>query len=294
MLQELFITHCINATKHICNSIGEYNPFGKVDCTKYYASVKVFLIKFTAKPKPIFSNINKEVRKALQPQKDKSHMCLTSDKGVALVIIDKDMYIDKLMALLNDEDTYCECTIQTKYIQSKVMKLHLDPKTSIGPEFKDQYIKLHPPGDNSPPARFYSLPKMYKAIIPFRPIVLECSTSTYISAKFQTKILQPYCVNNFLFVKDGKGLAESMKDQRIVVDEMVYFDVSALLASIPVPVALGAISRICTEHLNQTGMEHFVDNTHLIPTDKVISLLELVLNNCIFLQGKFYQQVQGM
>ena len=31
-----------------------------------------------------------------------------------------------------------------------------------------------------------------------------------------------------------------------------------------------------------------------IPKDKVISLLELVLNNCVFsFQGKFYQQLQG-
>ena len=36
-------------------------------------------------------------------------MVLTADKGVALVIIDKDMYSEKCMALLNDEKVYHEC-----------------------------------------------------------------------------------------------------------------------------------------------------------------------------------------
>ena len=49
-------------------------------------------------------------------------MVLTTYKGVALVIIDKNMYIEKCMALLNDEEVYCECRDQTKSIHSKVLK----------------------------------------------------------------------------------------------------------------------------------------------------------------------------
>ena len=49
----------ITATKHICDSIGENNLFGKTDSTEYYANVKdVLTTKFTAKPK--FSNITKD------------------------------------------------------------------------------------------------------------------------------------------------------------------------------------------------------------------------------------------
>ena len=40
-------------------------------------------------------------------------MALTGDKGVILVITDKDMYIVKCMTLLNDEDVYKECIDQT-------------------------------------------------------------------------------------------------------------------------------------------------------------------------------------
>ena len=39
--------------------------------------------------------------------------------------------------------------------------------------------------------------------------------------------------------------------------------------------------------------EHFVKNACFIPQDKVITLLELLLNNCAFyIQGNFYQQLQ--
>ena len=67
----------------------------------------------------------------------------------------------------------------------------------------------------------------------FKPIVLACDTSTYKSAKFLTKILQQYCGNNFSFVKESKGLAESLKEQKIAPDEtLTSFDVSALYTNI--------------------------------------------------------------
>ena len=42
-------------------------------------------------------------------------------------------------------------------------------------------------------------------------------------------------------------------------------------------------------------MENFLEHTYFIPKDKLISLLELVLNNCVFsFQEKFYPQLQGV
>ena len=58
-------------------------------------------------------------------------MVLSADKGVALVIIDKDMYIEKCMALPNDERIYCKCKDKTKSIHSKVVKQLLDLKNPL-------------------------------------------------------------------------------------------------------------------------------------------------------------------
>ena len=45
--------------------------------------------------------------------------------------------------------------------------------------------------------------------------------------------------------------------------------------------------------LTQEGTQSFLQHTH-IPRDKIIALLELVLNNCVFsFQHKLYKQLQG-
>ena len=142
-------------------------------------------------------------------RKDRSCMVLTAPEGNALVIIDKNMYTEKCMALRNEDEVYHECRNQTKSIHSKVFKQLLALKISIGPSLRDQYINLHLAGNNSPLVRFYSLRIIHKANISFRPIVSACGTSTYKVTKFLTKILQWYCGNNFSFVKDNRRLAKS-------------------------------------------------------------------------------------
>ena len=78
------------------NEKSPLTTYGKIDCTEYYVKVKNFFKKITAKPKPIFSNITKEERKVLKNlKKDDNHMVLTAEKGVASVIINKDMYSDR-------------------------------------------------------------------------------------------------------------------------------------------------------------------------------------------------------
>ena len=112
--------HCHQAHLWI---LGSKQALGKTDCTKYHAIVKNALSRTVAKPKPIHPNITKEERKALPLfTKDDSCTILTADKGVTLVIMDKDMYIKKCMALLNDEEVYKECREQTISMHSKVVK----------------------------------------------------------------------------------------------------------------------------------------------------------------------------
>ena len=54
------------------------------------------------------------------------------------------------------------------------------------------------------------------------------------------------------------------------------------------------INRKLSNHISQEGLQAFLEHSHSIPKDKIISLLELVLNNCVFsFQHKFYKQLQG-
>ena len=165
-----------------------------------------------------------------------------------------------MYALTQWPRSHQECKDQTKSYDAKVLKQPLDPKKSHEPKFKDTYIKLFPPGDNSPPTRFYGLPKIHKANIPFRPIVSACGTSTYKLAKSLTRIIQQYCGNNFSFIKDSKGLAKGLRDIKVAPDEtLVSFNVRAFFTSILVPVTLEVTNRKFTEHMSQEQMENFLE-----------------------------------
>ena len=70
------------------------------------------------------------------------------------------------------------------------------------------------------------------------------------------------------------------------------FDISTLCTSIPLPVGLEVINRKLTDHISQEGIQDFLE--HSLHNPKLITLLELVLNNCMFsFQQKFYKQLQG-
>ena len=61
-------------------------------------------------PKP---NITKEEAKVLKELKqDKDRVILTVDKGMALIVVDRQEYISKTMGLLGGKDTYRPLTFE--------------------------------------------------------------------------------------------------------------------------------------------------------------------------------------
>ena len=157
------------------------------------------------------------------------------------------------------------------------------------------------PTGNSPPApRFYGLPKIHKANCPMCPIVSACGMATYQPAKFLTKILQRYTGITPSFVKDSKSLSDHLRSVNISEEEeLVSFDISALFTSIPVPTALDVINCLFCEHIEDPETKHkygcsFRQNTIGLEKDKVMQLLKLVLENCVFtFQDKFFKQLHG-
>ena len=110
---------------------------------------------------------------------------------------------------------------------------------------------------------------------------------TYITAKFNTQILQNYCSKTSSFVKDSTDFIQIIKHLSINPEETwVSFDVSALFTSIPVTVALQVIN-------SKSSTCPSFTNICKIPTEK-FKLLEFTITNCIFcFNKKFYKQLQG-
>ena len=92
------IKEYISTTTVAALQTGELNG---VDCSGLYHDVNRILNTFTNKP--IHTNITKAEHLALENlRKDKDHITVTADKGLALVIMDKTEYITKCEALLQD------------------------------------------------------------------------------------------------------------------------------------------------------------------------------------------------
>ena len=117
-------------------------------------------------PKP---NLNKEERIALsQLRKDKDRVILTVDKGVAMVVLDKEDYNNKARDLLNTPACKEIPRDPTNRIRAqlitKLRRIKKDRKLDEG-----TYRTMYPTG--CVPPKFYGLPKIHKTGTPLRPIV---------------------------------------------------------------------------------------------------------------------------
>ena len=90
------------------------------------------------------------------------------DKGVSLVVLDKEEYIQKAKQLLHQPNYKTLTTDPTTKHKNKLIALLKTIKTQGGMN-DNLYKKLYPTGANSP--KFYGLPKVNKDGIPLRPIV---------------------------------------------------------------------------------------------------------------------------
>ena len=111
------LTEYIAVTKRICDELSG-NTVVK-DCTEIYHKTKEVLQHFKEKKGPTCNTTKEEWEAIKTLRKNSSHVVLTVDKGVALVVMDKSQYIDKCMAILHDTKVYKPCKDTTK-------KLHRD------------------------------------------------------------------------------------------------------------------------------------------------------------------------
>ena len=168
------------------------------DCSSLYLDVNRILNTYTGKP--IHTNITKADHLALENlRKYKDQMIVTTDKGVALVVMDKTKYITKCKTCIQNNSVYQHLSKDTS---PSIFKEHI----KILQDYKNnnfisetEYILLRHHCSSSTAARFYGLSKIHKSNMPIHPIVLACVIATFNTAKFITKILQNYCGQDFIF-----------------------------------------------------------------------------------------------
>ena len=96
----------------------------------------------------------------MELKSDHSRIILTADKEVAMVVMDRQDYVNKAKELLGDQHTYRPISKDpTSKLNNELIQIFKDCK-SYGQVNQATYKRLYP--TCTIPAKFYGLPKIHK------------------------------------------------------------------------------------------------------------------------------------
>ena len=140
-------------------------------------------------------------------------MVLTADKGVAMVSMDQQDYINKAQTLLQDTNTYKVLPKDpTSYLKNKLITLLKDIKQTGG-LFTQKYKQLYP--TSAVPPKFYGLPKIHKTGTPLRPIVSSRGSITYGVAKELSHIIKPLVGQSPYHLKNTQHFIQQLQGKKL-------------------------------------------------------------------------------
>ena len=238
-------------------------------------------------------NLSRFERRALEQLSNNRGVVLKpADKGSAVVIMDRTDYLFEGLRQLNDPHYYKK--LDRPIYQDTIPLVNKIVNSLYEKKFINHKQKTFLLGDAQPrPRRFYLLPKIHKAgdkwtvphkIPPGRPIVSDCNSETYLTAKFIDHYLNPLSVLHDSYIKDTFDFVTKIKALKIPPSAFLFsLDVSSLYTNISTPEGLAAVR------------ETFLKYPDLKRPDKeLLQLLELNLTKNDFeFNGQFFLQVSG-
>ena len=266
----------ITAIEAVCTKLSQQ------DAEEHRADINRVL-RSSHPPKP---NLTKAQNLALRELKrDRDHIVLTADNGVAMVIMDRQDYINKANQLLNQNTYRSIAKDPTSSIKNKLINILKRVKNQTGLD-SNTYKSMYPTG--CVPPKFYCLPKIHKPDTPLRPIVSSCGSVTYGVAKELAKILKPLVGKSPHHITSTQDFVEQARQIKLEPGECLSsYDVSALFTSVPIDPALNIIKDLLDK--DTTLKERTV-----MEVGDIILLLEFCLKNTYFsFQDQFYEQVEG-
>ena len=240
-----------------------------------------------------YSNLSKEEAECLKKLSENKNLVIQkSDKGNAIVILNREDYVGKVKELLSDSSKFKVANVKEGKEIRHLMNVREDFKQVIDELLRMEkitqqtYWKLDPIGCK--PGVLYGLSKVHKTLVnglpKMRPILSAIGTAGYNVSKFLLPILDsvangPYTIiNTFSFNKEVQ-----LQDANLVMGSL---DVDALFTNIPLD-----------ETINICVTELFKDKELInkLNKDDVRDLLQLASKNTLFIfDGILYQQIDGV
>ena len=228
-------------------------------------------------------NINPDEEKALKSLRQNPNIVIKpADKGGAIVVWRKDLYIAEAERQLSDETTYER---QEQDITKQHQETVRDTITDlVNSEELPQYA-MNLINPNPRTSKFYLLPKIHKPNTPGRPIVSACNCPTERISQYLDETLRPIVESLPTYVKDSPHALRLLQEVQLHENPLLFtMDVRSLYTSIPHQEGLRALKHFLDKRSNPSPS-----------TDTLLRLAELVLTlNCFEFDGKFYLQKRGV
>ena len=218
-------------------------------------------------------------------KKDSSIVIKEADKGSAVVVWDRDDYLQEASNQLGDKATYEEIfgdCISPLMATIQDCLLKISSRGDVPKQTMDYFLV-----DNPRLGRFYLLPKIHKRLhsVPGRPVISNSGFFTENISAFVDHHLQPLAKQVKSFIKDTNDFLCKLQGIKNLPDNAILCtaDVVGLYPNIPHDEGLAAVHK---------ALERREDKS--ISSDTLLELTELVLKNNIFEHdGRFFKQKRG-
>ncbi|XP_076029167.1 uncharacterized protein LOC143018013 [Oratosquilla oratoria] len=213
-------------------------------------------------------------------KKDSDLHITKADKSNAVVIMNKNDYLNKMDVLLKDQVTY----VQLLKNPTESVNSHFNKKIkellSGNSELIKKFISISPPLPY-----MYGLIKTHKPNNPVRPIVSSIGSASYKLSKWLVTILSPLVGTiSTSHVKNSLDLINKLSEVKPDYEfKLVSYDIVSLFTKVP----LDDLLIYLKEELNKHDLP--------LPSGTLIELIKLCVKDCKFqFNDKFYSQKFGM
>jgi hypothetical protein len=252
---------------------------------KFITSCRAKIDNISALPKVKNHNLTKEEQNALKSLHTREDVVIKpADKGGAVVVWRKDLYIKEVNHQLENREFY------TKLENDNTSENAQRVKETVLAEIADENLPKDAEVliiDKPRCSQFYVLPKVHKPGNPGRPIVSACCCPTERISAYVNDIIHPLVTALPSYIRDSSHAIEKVKDHTLRKGEnplLFTMDVKSLYSVIPHVDGLAALKH----YLNRR-------ETQDPPTSTVLRLAELVLTLNTFQFGDdHYQQEKGV
>ena len=237
--------------------------------------------------KRIKPNTTVERRALKELRSNHSIIIKPSDKCKGFVVLDRESYIEKAKAILDDPDGYEKLNKDlTKQVEKAMTQLWRDTAADKVPQ-KLIYMMIP---RHSRCAEWYGLPKDHKPLVPLRPIVSACDTPCERVSWLLERILHQllkFVPAHLVNTEDFTNRLKQNLPEHLPPGALLFtMDVTALYSNIPVEEGIRMILRLLEDH------EDDIDTLGFELND-IQHLLHFVLSNsyCRFGEDIYWQRM---